>query len=199
MGYEAPKDYVEVSERILEFRAAYPSGSLQGDYQLVSDGKLCGWVYTARAYRTPDDPRPGIGTAWEPIPGKTPYTRDSELQNAETSAWGRALIAVGAADAKRGIASAQEVRSRSYVHTEMEAPAARPHADRQPRQASPTHPATEKQIQLLWVLGKERGYSDKDVFRDFLTDQCGRLIASSKDLTAAEASAVIERLKGDAS
>jgi hypothetical protein len=43
--------------------------------------------------------------------GKTPYTRDSELQNAETSAIGRAIIMVGASDAKK-VASANEVRNR---------------------------------------------------------------------------------------
>jgi hypothetical protein len=50
--------------------------------------------------------------AWEVFPGRTPYTRGSELQNAETSAWGRAIIAVGASDSKRGIASREEVRNR---------------------------------------------------------------------------------------
>lgn len=56
---------------------------------------------------------PGIGVAWEPFPGRTPYTKDSELMNAETGAWGRAIMAALAADAKKGIASAQEVRNRS--------------------------------------------------------------------------------------
>jgi hypothetical protein len=50
--------------------------------------------------------------AWEVIPGKTPYTKDSEVQNAETSAWGRAIVAVGAATAKK-IASREEVRNRT--------------------------------------------------------------------------------------
>ena len=43
------------------------------------------------------------------VPGLTPYTKNSELQNAETSAWGRALVAVLAADTKEGVASADEV------------------------------------------------------------------------------------------
>jgi hypothetical protein len=69
-------------------------------------------AYTAAAFRYPDDPAPGIGCAWERVPGLTNFTRNSELQNAESSAWGRAIIAVGAADAKRGIASAEDVESR---------------------------------------------------------------------------------------
>ena len=108
-------DYIDVAERISEFRTKHPEGSLQQvaiDFREVNGSW---WViFTAAAYRGPDDPRPGHGTAWEPVPGKTPYTRDSEVQNAETAAWGRAIVAVLAADTKRGIASAQEVRSRDY-------------------------------------------------------------------------------------
>ena len=104
-----PPGYVEVSERIQEFRDRHPDGSLQAEIVELRDDLV---IVKAYAYRTADDERPGTGLASEPIPGKTNFTRDSELMNAETSAWGRALIAVGAADAKRGIASANEVRNR---------------------------------------------------------------------------------------
>lgn len=106
------KDYIDVAERIREFKKLFPTGSLQRvDIQFVTvAGKE--WVlYTAAAYRTPDDERPGIGTAWEPIPGLTPYTKNSEVMVAETSAWGRAIVAALAGDTKR-IASAEEVRNR---------------------------------------------------------------------------------------
>lgn len=106
-------DYNDVASRIREFREKHPDGSLQ---QQSLEFKTFGgkdWiVYTAAAYRTPDDQRPGIGTAWEQVPGKTNFTKDSELQNAETAAWGRALIAVGAADAKKGVASREEIQTR---------------------------------------------------------------------------------------
>ncbi len=107
-------DYIDVATRLVEFREKHPEGSIQ---RLELDFRDFGgksWViYTAAAYRTPDDARPGHGTAWEPVPGKTNFTRDSEVQNAETSAWGRAIVAVLAADTKKGIASAEEVRNRS--------------------------------------------------------------------------------------
>ena len=104
-------DYVDVAERISEFRDRYPDGTLQpadpaDPYRIVQaqgidkNGEIVTQtfvVYVAAAYRTPGDPRPGIGAAWEVFPGRTPYTRGSELMNAETSAWGRAIIAVGAA------------------------------------------------------------------------------------------------------
>lgn len=105
-------DYIDVATRIVEFRTKYPEGSLQQvslDFREVA-GQA--WViYTAAAYRHPDDLRPGIGTAWEPVPGRTNFTRDSEVQNAETAAWGRAMVAALAVDTKQGIASAEEVRN----------------------------------------------------------------------------------------
>lgn len=123
MGYEAPKDYNEVTSRILEFREKHPAGSLQSDDPIWlrdAKGEAVGVTIRTFAYRTPDDPRPGVGTAYEVFPGKTPYTKGSEVMNAETSAWGRALIAVGAADAKKGIASANEVRSAKASQQESE-------------------------------------------------------------------------------
>lgn len=112
-NFKLPSDYNDVASRIVEFREKHPEGSLQQvalDFREVAD---TWWViYTAAAFRTPDDPRPGIGTAWEPVPGKTNFTRDSELQNAETAAWGRAIVAALAADTKKGIASSEEVRNR---------------------------------------------------------------------------------------
>jgi hypothetical protein len=75
-------------------------------------------VYSAAAYRSPDDSLPGVGWAYEPIPGPTNFTRDSELQNAETAAWGRAMVAALAVDTKKGIASSEEVRNRQTKTTE---------------------------------------------------------------------------------
>lgn len=111
-------DYVDVAERIAEFRAKYPNGSLRPAALerpfWVEDVPGIGprLVYVAAAYRGPEDTNPGVGSAWEPLPGRTPYTRDSELMVAETSAWGRAIVATLAADTHRGIASRDEVRAR---------------------------------------------------------------------------------------
>ncbi len=41
----------------------------------------------AACFLTPDDPRPSIVIVQEMLPGKSPYTRGSEIMNAETSAW----------------------------------------------------------------------------------------------------------------
>lgn len=113
-------DYVDVAERIKLFREKHPDGSLQPadpskPYDIVTIADKTFIVYISAAYRTPEDTRPGIGSAWEPFPGKTPYTKDSELMNAESSSWGRAILAALAADSKK-IATREEVRNRQAEH-----------------------------------------------------------------------------------
>jgi hypothetical protein len=108
------RDYITVRERMVAFYKRYPEGSLEMDpvdFQQI-EGKM--WaIGRAYAYRTPDDPRPGVGTAWEIVPGLTPYTRGSEVQNLETSCWGRALAAIGIG-IEKGVATADEVRAAKH-------------------------------------------------------------------------------------
>lgn len=133
------EDYIPVPVRIQQFYARWPEGSIQplwldAPYRVLGEGETKWLVYGAAAYRYPDDPRPGVGLAWEQVPGKTPYTRGSELQNAETSAWGRALAALGFVTSK-SVASAEEVR------TAQERAGARRSAPTPSRGSSPS-PAT---------------------------------------------------------
>lgn len=111
-------DYIPVNERIQTFAEHYPDGSLSRldqagqlvPVELFRDLAGADWLLvTCFAYRSPTDVCPGVGTAWERIPGTTPYTRGSEVQNAETSAWGRAIVAALAGDTSRSIASRDEV------------------------------------------------------------------------------------------
>src|SRR5438876_1915879 len=101
-------DYVTVAERVSAFYAKFPDGSLQSEIVELNPSLV---VMRAYAYRTPDDQRPGIGYSSLGIPGTTPYTRNSEVENCESSAWGRAIAALGF-EVKRGIASAEEVRNK---------------------------------------------------------------------------------------
>lgn len=113
MAFQRNLDYVDVATRLTEMRVTFPDLTMQQvSMEFVNIGGKDFVVYTAAAYRTSDDQRPGIGTAWEPVPGPTSFTKDSEVQNAETAAWGRALIAIGAST-KSGIASMEEVTNRS--------------------------------------------------------------------------------------
>ena len=113
MGFQRALDYIDVATRLEEMRVKFPDLTMQQvKMEFISFGGKDWVVYTAAAFRDANDTKPGIGTAWEPVPGPTPYTKDSEVQNAETAAWGRALIAIGAST-KNGIASAEEVTNRS--------------------------------------------------------------------------------------
>jgi hypothetical protein len=112
-------DYVPVNERIEAFYKTFPEGSIQSEIVELTGTRV---TVKAYAYRKPDDPRPGAGHSSLEIPGSTPYTRGSEIENCETSAWGRAIASLGF-EVKRGIASHEEVRNKT-----PQAPAARPAA-----------------------------------------------------------------------
>jgi hypothetical protein len=99
--------YEEVPDRIARFIEKYPDGRLTGQHKVIEVGGNILVEYVAHAYRDAEDMKPGRGVTWEPYPGRTPYTKDSEVENAETSAWGRALAAIGFTGKK--IATAEEV------------------------------------------------------------------------------------------
>lgn len=106
-------DYVTVPERISLFYELFAQGRLvTTNVQLTTepDGKPRVMVEAA-AYRTADDPLPGRGWSWMLLPGTSNFTRGSELENAETSAWGRAIASLGILTAG-GVASNQEVKSK---------------------------------------------------------------------------------------
>jgi hypothetical protein len=124
-------DYIDVAARLREFKEKHPEGSLQTvSIEFKEIGGQTIVLYTAAAYRSPDDTRPGIAMASEPFPGKTNFTRDSEVMNAETSAWGRAILAADGSIVTKKIASAQEVANRSGQKWEPpKGPAAKPSAE----------------------------------------------------------------------
>lgn len=127
MAYDtAPKkkfaeDYIDVAERIRAWYEAWPNGRIETRIISHSDSRV---VVEARAYRGsrsdsgPDDElgfvddRPaGTGHSAMQIPGTTPFTRGSELENCETSAVGRALVMAGLPSKK--VASGDEIRAKS--------------------------------------------------------------------------------------
>jgi hypothetical protein len=156
-------DYIEVKDRIVAFHKAYPEGSLQSEYEVITLGDKAWIVVKAYAYRTPDDLRPGIGHAWESYPGSTPFTRTSELMVGETSAWGRALAALGIA-VNKSIASRNEIKaaeSRKTERTTDSTPSDDPFYTNAPATSplSPHHD-TRKRVngkQLGLLKGKLRG------------------------------------------
>jgi len=154
-------DYVDVAERVQQFYAKYPDGRLSTT--LV---KFCQWpkdgiFAQAEAARTPDDPKPGVGSAWEPVPGPTAFTRDSEVQNAETAAWGRAIAAVGIKTKK--IASKDEVRSRRAA-AESKPDYQPPKSILEVSEGDAAKVITKPQQKRLWTIARQdAGLSDAAV------------------------------------
>jgi hypothetical protein len=168
-------EYLDVAARIVQFREQFPTGSLQPadptvPYRIESIGDQTYIVVVAAAYRTPDDPRPGIGMAYEVFPGKSNFTKGSELQNAETSAWGRSIVAALAADTKKGIASAQEVRNR---RAEQDQPAASQPEDPQPYHTAIAAASTLPELTAAGALvaGAVLREADRKELREAYTEQ----------------------------
>lgn len=103
-------DYVEVADRIRAWYEAYPNARIETEIVQINDKIV---VVKAQTFRgeTPDEKPAGIGHSSMNIPGSTPYTRGSELENTETSAAGRALVMAGLPSKK--IASGDEIRAKS--------------------------------------------------------------------------------------
>jgi len=106
-------DYVEVKDRIRILYELFPQARIETDYHLTAEPddkpKV---IVRALVYRKPEDEKPaGHGTSWLYLPGSTPYTRGSEIENAETSAVGRAIGMLGILIVG-GMASKQEIQNK---------------------------------------------------------------------------------------
>lgn len=104
-------DYVDVATRLAAAFEKWP------DLRIVEDPPQLREVadrlfleVRVHVWRTADDPIPCVAHAWEPFPGRTPFTKDSEMMVGSTSALGRALAFMGLAG-RKSIASADEVRA----------------------------------------------------------------------------------------
>jgi len=93
------KNYIEVKDRIQMFYDKYPNGVLRFQYRGVLEFNGETFIYgEAFAYPDREQLNHATGWAWERVPAK-----------GETSAWGRAIAALGIAVTK-GIASREEVQ-----------------------------------------------------------------------------------------
>jgi hypothetical protein len=106
-------DYVDVKERLRLFYDQYEDGAVVTDrVEIWQDDGTPRVVVKALAYRHAEDPHPGVGWSWMILPGSTPYTRGSEVENCETSAWGRAIGSLGIGISK-SIASRDEIDAKA--------------------------------------------------------------------------------------
>lgn len=198
-------DYVDVSERERQFFERYPDGRIQVDLIDTRNaaGDIIAWAAKATIWRSPEDPIPVVDWAVEPVPGKTPYTKDSEAMNASTSAVGRAIILAGFPSKK--IASADEVRNRSGLGEPQSQSAPRANGSSSsggtasPKPELPTIPEDAKPSEYVIHFGKNRGtflssltaaqlrwYADTWQMQEDPTDYDRRLKAAAVALAAGD-------------
>jgi hypothetical protein len=210
-------NYVDVATRIRQLREKHPDAVLRPanpaePFRIVEIGGREFIIYTAACYRSPNDPMPAIAVAAEPVIGSSSFTRNSEVMNAETSAWGRAIMAALAVDEPH-IASREEVENRRNDEPQQRKTAAPSQSDiaeqivREvfPESRETNHPAAQqspqvqrlaavasvKQVNLIKKLARERNIEHPT---QHASDVLGKDVQSLGALTTKEASKVIESL-----
>ena len=187
-------DYIQVNERILLALQKFPEMTLQFEFKGVLEHNPDFIWGIAYLYRTPDDPRPAIGTAAELAVGKTNFTRNSEIMNLESSCWGRACAAAGIGLTK-GIATLQEVEQAKARNGQPERDAWGVPPEPSPM-SEPIKPIgmemTEKQYALIKSLFNYSFSAMNDYVDEFKTING---IPADKKLDKIGASKLIEELK----
>lgn len=89
-------NYVDVATRIKLLIEQYPNASIVCTAPKVIEVAGHHFIEVVTHIACNDGSgREAQASAWEPFPGKTPYTRDSEAMNSETSSIGRCIGALG--------------------------------------------------------------------------------------------------------
>ena len=165
-------NYVDVATRVKLLLEAYPNASINcspPEVQFVGDRAFI--AVTCLIDCNDGSGRTARASAWEPFPGKTPYTRDSEAMNAETSAVGRACGILGFG-LTGSLASANEVANRRDSDSPGEGSRSRSEGRLAPvRDLTPdrSRKASEKQIAALKRMMIERGMRTDDVDWDTMS------------------------------
>lgn len=146
-------DYVEVKDRLRMALERWPELRVVERTPYVMEfADRTFLVCTVDVHRDASDQLPIMASAWEPLPGRTPYTRDSELMVGMTSALGRALGYMGFGIAK-SIASANEVKNRRTESPQIDE--TEPAGTKTPW--NPDNAASERQKRAIFVIAKKHG------------------------------------------
>ena len=187
-------DYVDVPTRLAEALKRWPNLRIQETKPIIVTVDNQQYVeISCTVWRDETDLLPMIAYCWEPIPGRTPYTKGSEMMNASTSCLGRALGFLGMGIGK-SIASRNEVQARQPSPIAVVVPM-RDDLE-QPFDTNPDGKqyATPKQRGLIRALAFEKKIGTADIMKHVnkvLKNEYSSIEAITKD----EASAVIESLQ----
>ncbi len=182
--------YITVAERLAAFVKDHPQGRIETELVSMRDTMA---VVAAKVWKNahnPDlgyQPPDGTGLSSMPIPGPTTFTKNSEVENAETSAIGRALAAIGYLaknpDGSARISSSDEIAAKN--------PDAKATDAQDP-------PITQKQRGLLFALAKKAGLDldtgpGKGKMKKIIKEITGK--ASSKELVNSDMDALVDHFK----
>ena len=179
-------DYVDVATRLRQAHERWPELRIEEHLPVVITVIDRTFIQsTVTVHRQPDDPLPTTATVWEPWPGQTSFSKNSEVMVGNTSALGRALAYMGL-EVRKSIASRDEVAAR-------QTPAPRPTAkDRTPADGASV--AQGKELARITALLDDCGIEGRDLKLVTVCGIIGRDVASSRELTRPEAHKVIEHL-----
>jgi len=191
-------NYTTVNERILLFYDKYPNGVISTHPAKIVE--IAGNLFiSVVAEVTLDKNEPLvtiIGEAWEPYPGKTPYTKDSEQPNCATSAIGRCLgqLSIGI---KAGVASRDEVQARTpldVIEDKVKGDKPKPLPMRGENATRPLSEGQRKMVKA--VVNKSIGSWEAPNQCQALTELLGREIATFDDLCMADVD-IIKEAEGE--
>ena len=201
-------NYVDVPTRLRMSLEKYPDLRVQESQPVFREiGNKLYIEIKCTVWRDKEDQLPAIAYCWEPFPGTTPYTRDSEQMNCSTSALGRALGMMGfGIDHK--MASKQEVLARQpavEVKTEVAKydngdPIPDPF-DEKPQTTKvvnirdPKAVASAKQLGMIRALARTNGIPAGVGVIKAVSEIIGRDVLVLEELTKGEASDVITKWK----
>jgi hypothetical protein len=188
-------DYVPVNERLEQFRRDHPTWGLVCKLRFEGDAIL------ARAEITDETGRViAVGHA-EEIRGQSLVNRTSAVENAETSAWGRALACLGY-EVKRGVVSREEMEKVSRAEERAQKDGA-PRPGNVTQLPAPTaddvarHPANGPRLprdQAIAARAEQLGLSE-DERMDAIERVTDGRTRSGKELRAGEGSLVFAEME----
>jgi hypothetical protein len=186
-------DYVDVPTRLAEALKRWPDLRIQETKPLIVTVDNQQYVeISCTVWRDSTDLMPTVAYCWEPIPGRTPYTKGSEMMNASTSCLGRALGFLGMGIGK-SIASRNEVQARQPS----------PIAEVTPIRADLEQPFSDTTDTKQYASPKQRGMIRARAFEKkigttelmpYINKVLGNEYTSIEALSKQEASKVIDSL-----
>jgi hypothetical protein len=187
-------DYVDVPTRLAEALKRWPDLRIQESKPVIVTVDNQQYVeISCTVWRDAADLKPCIAYCWEPIPGRTPYTKNSEMMNASTSCLGRSLGMMGMHIGK-SIASRNEVQARQPATiaevTPIRADLEQPFGDT----TDTKQYASPKQRGMIRALAFEKKIGTTELM-PYINKVLDNKYSSIEALSKQEASTVIESLQ----